>query len=214
MTIVILLISLVLAHALGFAAHRSSMCTVLAVAEVLSTGRAHLLASFVKIMLWALVVTLPLIAFYPEALSAGPLWHLSGVPVAGGFVFGVGAMLNGGYAISTLWKLGNGQLRRVVTLTASCAGVWIYIALKQSSAFAPHAPATSPYAMSGPWAGRADRGAWPVGGLGDPAPVANPATARPFQDLDLFGLQPAFHGGRPAGLKQRGSLCAPRSLGL
>jgi uncharacterized protein len=152
MTVAILLLSLILAMALGFAAHRSSMCTVLAVAEVLSTGRAHLLASFVKIMLWTLVVTLPLMAWYPEALAARSLWKLSGIAVAGGFVFGVGAMLNGGCAISTLWKLGNGQVRMLVTLAASCVGVWGYTALSQAGALAPHAPASSPYAMPGPWA--------------------------------------------------------------
>lgn len=152
MTVVLVMISLFLAVMLGFAAHRSSMCTVLTVAEILSTGRAHLLLSFVKIMLWTLAVTLPLIAWYPEALAAGSLWKLSSVTIAGGFIFGIGAMLNGGCAISTLWKLGNGQLRMLVTLAASCAGVRIYTGLIQSGALAPHAPATSPYAMPGPWA--------------------------------------------------------------
>jgi hypothetical protein len=42
---------------LGFAAHRAGLCTVKAVAELLTTGRAHLLWSFAKSALWVLVAT-------------------------------------------------------------------------------------------------------------------------------------------------------------
>ena len=46
----IIILSLVAAAVLGFAAHRASLCSVKAVAEILSTGHAYMLASFLKAM--------------------------------------------------------------------------------------------------------------------------------------------------------------------
>lgn len=66
----VLALSLLLAALLGFAAHRASVCTVRAVAEVLSTRRAYCLASFLKSILWVLVVTLPLIWLMPRTSVA------------------------------------------------------------------------------------------------------------------------------------------------
>lgn len=60
MSIGIILLSWGLAAILGFAAHRASICTVRAVAEILSTGRAYCLLSFGKAVLWVLAVIFPL----------------------------------------------------------------------------------------------------------------------------------------------------------
>ena len=116
MDLALLLLSLSLAGLLGFAAHRSSICTVLAVAEVLSTRRAYMLFSFAKTILWVLAISLPLIWLLPGARASGSGWAISVSILAGGFLFGVGAALNGGCAFSTLWKLGDGQLRMLLTL--------------------------------------------------------------------------------------------------
>ncbi len=96
-----------------------------------------MLTSFVKIVLWIMAITLPLIWLFPSDAALGPVWKLSIVAAVGGFVFGVGAMLNGGCAVSTLWKLGNGQLRMLATLAAFGAGAWCYAVLVRSATLAP-----------------------------------------------------------------------------
>ena len=46
-----------LAGVLGFSAHRAGICNVMAVAEVLTSRRAHQLMSFLKTTLWVYLAT-------------------------------------------------------------------------------------------------------------------------------------------------------------
>jgi hypothetical protein len=102
--------SFVLAGLIGFIAHRAGVCTVRAVAEVRTMRRASLFISFAKIILWVMVVSVPL------AVSASSTALLPGgyaptlIGLAGGVAFGVGAALNGACAISTVTRLGNGDV--------------------------------------------------------------------------------------------------------
>jgi hypothetical protein len=52
----LLLTSITLAFLLGFSAHRASICTVAAVAEVLSSRTAVVFRSFFKLILWVTLV--------------------------------------------------------------------------------------------------------------------------------------------------------------
>ena len=120
---VFLLISLALAALLGFAAHRASICSVKAVEEVLTTRRAYLLASFGKTILWTMAVTMPLLWAWPETRGIETGWPLTVHGLAGGLVFGVGAVLNSGCAFSTLTRLGSGQLSMLLSLAGFAFGV-------------------------------------------------------------------------------------------
>lgn len=100
METLIYFLSLLLAAGLGFAVHRASLCTVRAVAEVLSSHRVYLLLSFAKTALWAMAVSLPILWLWPQGMVA-PAYPLTTAALAGGFLFGVGATLNGGCAFST-----------------------------------------------------------------------------------------------------------------
>ena len=144
--------SLFLAALLGFSIHRASVCTVRAVAEVLSTRRAYMFLSFVKTILWILAITMPLIWLLPAARASGHGWGMSLYAVAGGFMFGVGAALNGGCAFSTLSKLGDGQVRMLLTLGAFCLGVSGDVFLVTSSVLSPHEPVPVAYDAPKPWA--------------------------------------------------------------
>jgi hypothetical protein len=120
-------LALALVFAVGFAAHRASLCTVRAVAEILDTRRARMLGSFVKAAAWtALTSGLLLFAMqgtlYP-ALQRAPLW----LALAGGLVFGVGAAINGGCALSTLQRLADGEVAMLGTLLAFVAGVFAWL---------------------------------------------------------------------------------------
>lgn len=120
----LLVVSALLAAWLGFTAHRASICTVRAVAEVMTSRRAYIFMSFVKTAAWVIALSFPLAWWLPGAhnpLTDG--WPLTYFALAGGFLFGIGAALNGGCAFSTLTRLGAGDLRMLATLAGFCFGV-------------------------------------------------------------------------------------------
>jgi len=120
-------VSLVLAALLGFAIHRGSVCVVRGVAEVLSTGRAYMLLSFVKAVLWVMIVTTPVLWLVPSPHPVSHAWAMSESALIGGFLFGIGAAINRGCAFSTLGRLGNGELGTWLTLGGFALGVWSFV---------------------------------------------------------------------------------------
>ena len=115
-----------LAGLVGFFADRTSICTVKAVEEMLTTRRAFMLLSFAKTVLWVTGVTIWLVwwigAARPAPLSFGIAW----TGIFGGVLFGIGAVFNGGCAFSTLTRFGNGNLGMIVTLSGFAVGVTIF----------------------------------------------------------------------------------------
>jgi uncharacterized protein len=104
-----LVVTAVLAAVLGFATHRASICTVRAIAELMSSRRAFMLASVGKSILWASAITIP---FYLFSMTAPPqhgAWQLSSMAALGGFVFGLGAAMNGACVYSTMARLADGE---------------------------------------------------------------------------------------------------------
>jgi len=117
---VVVLISLLLAAALGFAAQRASICSVRAVAELLSTARAYCLLSFGKSVLWVLAVIFPVLWLDPSLAESFGGFALSPASVLGGFLFGMGAALNGGCAFSTLTRLSRAMENCPLSVTRNC----------------------------------------------------------------------------------------------
>jgi len=126
---------------LGASAHRAGLCTVKAVAEVITTGTAHVLWSFLKASFWTLgLLWVAALAGFDAALSARPLL-LTGV--AGGILFGVGAGLNGACSFSTLARLSEGHSVMLLTLVGWGLGLLMmsYLApITQGSASATTLP--------------------------------------------------------------------------
>jgi uncharacterized membrane protein YedE/YeeE len=137
----LLLTSFALAALLGFAAHRASICTVKAVEEVLTTRRAFMLLSFAKTVVWVMAATALLLWALPDAPGRTAAWQVSLTGLAGGLVFGIGAVLNKGCAFSTLTRLGGGQLSMLVSLAGFALGIMSH-GLLDSPALAP-APGTA-----------------------------------------------------------------------
>jgi uncharacterized membrane protein YedE/YeeE len=109
-----LLIAILAGVVLGASAHRAGLCTVKAVAEVVTSGRAHFLWSFLKAALWTA-------GFLSLAAASGDEVTLGHRPVLlvgliGGVLFGLGAGLNGACSFSTLSRLAEGHLAMVFTL--------------------------------------------------------------------------------------------------
>lgn len=115
--------ALALVMLIGFAAHRASLCTVRAVAEIIGSGTAWMLASFLKAAAWAAAIAGALMLLFPA--TAAPVLERTphAVALGGAFVFGIGAAINGGCSLSTLQRLADGDLSMLATLAAFVVGV-------------------------------------------------------------------------------------------
>lgn len=131
-SISILTFSAALAAILGFAAHRANICTVKAVEEILTTRHAYMLLSFVKTILWVILITLVL--SWTVSPVAVVHWQLSYYSIAGGIMFGVGATMNGGCAFAMLARLANGKLVQILTLTGFGIGAAGFLLLAPETA--------------------------------------------------------------------------------
>ncbi|MHC5066157.1 MAG: YeeE/YedE thiosulfate transporter family protein, partial [Planctomycetota bacterium] len=138
----VLAVSLALAALLGFAAHRASICTVKAVAEVLSKRRANMLLSFLKTLLWVELVAL-WIGWLRPGQMPGLHWPLSQSALIGGAIFGIGASFNQGCSFSTISRLAEGQLRMLATIIGLALGAVLYIYIVRYE-MVPMADASSP----------------------------------------------------------------------
>jgi uncharacterized membrane protein YedE/YeeE len=126
---VALIVACVLAGMLGFAAHRASVCTVRAVAEVITSRTGHMLMSIGKSMLWVMAVVVPLILLMPSAAAGISGWPLTAASTFGGFVFGTGAAINGACAYSTMARLVDGEGGMAVTVAAFAIGILCFATL-------------------------------------------------------------------------------------
>jgi hypothetical protein len=120
-------LALALIMLLGFAAQRAGACTVNAVAEVMTTGSARLLASFVKAALWAAAVYGLFILLGPTDRHGFTITTPPAVSLLGAFVFGVGTAINGACAMSTMQRLADGDLGMALTLVGIVLGLVLWI---------------------------------------------------------------------------------------
>ncbi len=123
MNILLYAVSLLLATLMGFAVHRANLCTVKTVGEILSSRKAYMMLSQVKAVLWVVAVSMPILLFLPDWAAPHRSYALTLAAIGGGFLFGVGAAVNGGCALSTLGQLANGNLWMLTTLFGFCLGV-------------------------------------------------------------------------------------------
>ena len=128
------LVSLLLAFAMGFTAFRAGICTVSAVAELRSSGTARVFLSFLKVILWVVLVNGLLEFWLGAPARPARAGGVSVMPMLGGFLFGMGAAINGGCSFSTISKIAQGNLHMALTLPAFVLGVVISARLPAMSA--------------------------------------------------------------------------------
>ena len=116
-------VSLLLAALIGFAVHRASLCTVKTVGEILSSRKAYMMATLLKAVLWVVAVSMPILLCLSDWAAPHQSYAVTLAAIGGGFLFGVGAAVNGGCAFSTLGQLANGNLWMLTTLFGFCMGV-------------------------------------------------------------------------------------------
>src|SRR5882672_3075109 len=148
-----LIFAIVLAFVLGFAAHRASVCTVRAVAEIMSSGSGSILLSIGKSMLWVWSLMIPVFAFMPAAGIGLAGWSLTGIAVLGGFLFGMGAAMNGGCAYSTMARFVDGDGKMLGTIIGFAVGVFCFATLAKWGWLMRPAPAPA-------WVGSLLAGKW------------------------------------------------------
>ena len=94
--------------AMGFAIQRGGTCTVAAVDEVLTRGRAHRLAAMLEASLWvAGGLALAQLAQWAGSMPAG--YEVSLWTVVGGALLGLGAWLNRACVFGAVARLGSGD---------------------------------------------------------------------------------------------------------
>lgn len=119
-------IALLAGVVLGASAHRAGLCTVKAVAEVLTTRRAYVLWSFLKASLWTSGLLSVAAVFGTEAALGQRALLASGV--LGGLIFGIGAAINGACSFSTLSRLAEGHLVMLATLAGWAISIPVFAA--------------------------------------------------------------------------------------
>lgn len=123
-----LLLAFILAFILGFAAHRASICAVRGVAELMHARTAYMLWSITKSALWVMALAVPFFLFLSTGQYVGA-WELTGFAVFGGFLFGVGAAINGACAYSTMTRMVDGDVGMLIAVTGFAVGIVIFVGL-------------------------------------------------------------------------------------
>jgi uncharacterized protein len=152
---------LLLAALIGFAAHRASLCTVRAMTELMSSGTAHMLASFVRASCWAALVYGVLLLALPASGGAGRIAAIDppALALVGALVFGFGAAINGACSYSTLQRIADGELWGLATLAGMAVGMAGWSLLNSALAIA------SVGAIDGFWSRLSGAALWLVAGL-------------------------------------------------
>lgn len=142
---ILIVISLLCASLIGFTAHRASLCNVRAVGEVMSDGSAHMLWSLLQAVLWmATLGGVLTLVFGMPPLPATVRTPAAWAP-AGGWLFGLGAAVNGGCSLSTLHRLADGELGMAATLGGFASGIWLWPAILWTGPTAGLAPVATPW---------------------------------------------------------------------
>ena len=116
-------LSVISALLIGFAAHRASLCNVRAVAEMMTTGSAHMLWSLLQAVLWMATLTGVLVLGFGLVPQPTIARMAVGWALLGGWLFGIGAAVNGGCSLSTLHRLADGDRGMLATLAGFALGV-------------------------------------------------------------------------------------------
>lgn len=116
-------LSILLVFLIGFAAHRASLCTVRAVMQWLDDRKASVLISFIKAAAWSCLLA-GVFVLLGLPIKGVPVTHgVWWLGIFGGFLFGMGAAINGGCSLSTVQQLADGDSTMMLTLLAFVSGV-------------------------------------------------------------------------------------------
>lgn len=113
-----------LAFILGFAVRRGQTCAVLAVREVLERRKLERFWSFIACAAWAAVFAMPIVWLSAPETALAPYITLSWASLLGGFLFGLGAAVNGACAFGTLSRIVSGNSGFLFVLPGLALGAY------------------------------------------------------------------------------------------
>ena len=118
-------LALILAAGVGFATQRGGICAVLAVDELIRRRSAARFTAFFACGAWVLAVLLLADAFGLAPLSVWQGFPLTAPTLAGGALFGLGAVVNGACAFGTVGHIGRGESGYLLVIPGFLAGAWL-----------------------------------------------------------------------------------------
>ena len=126
--------SLLVLIIVGFALKRSELCMVKAIYTLGRYYHAVDLVSLMKVILWGWLMVIVISVIRPDLK---PLWSGGFEPsigmFIGGLIFGLGAAVNSACILSTLTRLGTGQLRMLFTLAGLSVGLVVHTSIQFSN---------------------------------------------------------------------------------
>lgn len=125
----VMLLCVIAAATMGFAAHRGGTCGVVAVRHWLERRDARLLIGFVAASGAATVLCLPLAWALGRGEALPGSAPLAPPLLLGAVLLGIGAVVNGACMIGSLWRLGNGEAHLLALPLGIVAGDWLGRAL-------------------------------------------------------------------------------------
>jgi uncharacterized membrane protein YedE/YeeE len=124
-----LIAACLLAFVLGFAAHRASVCTVRGIAEFMHARTGHMMWSIAKSALFVMALAIPILLLTPASAQGISGWQLTGWAVAGGFLFGIGAAINGACAYGIMTRMVDGEGAQWIGVIGFGLGVVAFVFL-------------------------------------------------------------------------------------
>jgi hypothetical protein len=97
-------------------ADRTNLCSVSAVEEVVTRRRGAVLLSFARVVIWVVGISLALEYVWGVSPQNFKYYQPGFSSLAGGLLFGAGAVLNGGCSLRMLTRLGRGDGRMMLTI--------------------------------------------------------------------------------------------------
>jgi uncharacterized protein len=113
---------LICVFAMGFLVPRGTTCAVAAVSEALERGSVWRFAGFAVASATTIVTLIPLSWLLILPLNFAPTIEVTGLIGLGGFLFGVGAAINGACVFGTLTKIVSGDVSYLFVLIGLWAG--------------------------------------------------------------------------------------------
>lgn len=132
-------LALAFAATIGYAIHRGSTCAVNAVSELVLQGRPRRFLSFLLCSAIVALILLPAAWTSERWQDLLPVYSASLLSLAGGALFGIGAVVNGACNFGTINRLGCGETRYLFLFP----GLFLGAALGPLFGFPGPGPATS-----------------------------------------------------------------------
>ena len=143
----LLILAAALAFVAGVALQRGGICAVKAVRDVVEAGRWSMFLSFVECVAWALIALIAAQLFGVMSLAEWPRYPSNLAALAGGALFGVGALVTGACAFGAAGRLAAGELSFLAWAPGFVAGA----AAARAAGAEAGAAAPMAFGLAGVW---------------------------------------------------------------